>query len=79
MAPVSDLKPALWDYADFVRESAWKWIGSGPKEGETDYYLEVDRRRDMGGSIVRTGIATENGAGAEGEKSVLVERLETEE
>ena len=62
-----------------MRESAWKWIGSGPQEGETDNYLEVDRRRAMGGSIVRTGIVTEGGAGAEGEKTVLVDRLELEE
>lgn len=62
-----------------MRESAWKWIGSSPQEGETDYYLEVDRRRDMGGLIVRTGIVTEGGTDAEGEKSVLVETLETEE
>ncbi|RPD61226.1 hypothetical protein L226DRAFT_560363 [Lentinus tigrinus ALCF2SS1-7] len=51
--PLTDLSPELWSYEDFVRENAWKWVGRSALE---DNYVEVDRRRDMGGKTLRTEI-----------------------
>ncbi|KAF7791673.1 hypothetical protein EIP86_002696 [Pleurotus ostreatoroseus] len=49
--PVSELRPELWEYEQFVRENAWKWVGDGSADNPD--YLKVDERRDMGGIIVR--------------------------
>ncbi|GJE88663.1 gamma-glutamylcyclotransferase [Phanerochaete sordida] len=56
--PISELKPDIWDYAEFVRDNAWKWVGASPAAQENEYYLEVDRRREMDGQIVRHGIVS---------------------
>ncbi|TCD65235.1 mitochondrial Homoaconitase [Steccherinum ochraceum] len=64
--PVTSLEPRIWEYADFVRDSAWKWVGS-EAQGMQEY-VEVDKRREMGGKIVRTEIVSE-----EEEKKVGVE------
>ena len=49
-SPLSMLQPKLWAFEEFVRESAWKWIGPGSEDKED--YTEVDRRRAMEGTIV---------------------------
>ncbi|KAF8839631.1 hypothetical protein BDN67DRAFT_743486 [Paxillus ammoniavirescens] len=49
--PLSELRPNLWAFNEFVRDNAWKWVGSG-SEGNRDY-AEVDKRRAMSGAIVR--------------------------
>jgi len=48
-----ELAKEPWSFHDFIRLNAWKWV---PGEGGDDHrdYLEVDRRRDMEGNIVRT-------------------------
>ncbi|KAL1949438.1 hypothetical protein VTO73DRAFT_8319 [Trametes versicolor] len=51
---LSELSPELWSYADFVRESAWKWVGADPVNEE--YYAEVDKRKAMEGQTLRTAI-----------------------
>ncbi|KAI0661652.1 hypothetical protein C8Q70DRAFT_966296 [Cubamyces menziesii] len=51
--PLRDLSPELWSYDDFVRENAWKWVGTGERE---EYYAEVDRRREMDGKTLHTAI-----------------------
>jgi hypothetical protein len=43
----------LWSFEDFVKNNAWKWVGVGTTD--SDHFLEVDRRREMGGFIVRCG------------------------
>ncbi|TFK45834.1 hypothetical protein OE88DRAFT_1739948 [Heliocybe sulcata] len=59
--PLSDLKKEIWEYETFVRENAWKWTGEEEDGTVTDgdsremYYTEVERRRAMGGNIVRVG------------------------
>ncbi|CDO74958.1 hypothetical protein BN946_scf184945.g30 [Trametes cinnabarina] len=56
---ISDLSPELWSYDDFVRENAWKWVGTGERD---EYYAEVDRRRDMDGKTLQTAnVNAENG------------------
>jgi hypothetical protein len=45
------LEPSLWSYEAFLREKAHMWVGNGSSDAE---YLEVDRRRQMEGKIVRT-------------------------
>lgn len=50
--PLSGLQPKLWTFEEFVKESAWKWVGPA-SESNTDY-TEVDRRRAMEGTIVHT-------------------------
>ncbi|KAI6042508.1 hypothetical protein EDC04DRAFT_2658480 [Pisolithus marmoratus] len=45
-----ELRPEPWTFGDFVRQSAWKWIGS---EENADY-AEVDGRRAMEGIIVQS-------------------------
>ena len=52
--PLSRLLPEIWDYEQFVRDNAWKWVGDGSADNQD--YREVDRRREMGGEIVRTDI-----------------------
>src|SRR5882672_5379605 len=47
------LTPSLWNFEDFVKNNAWKWVGVGSADHE--HFLEVDRRRGMGGFIVRCG------------------------
>lgn len=49
-----ELSPELWSYADFVRESAWKWVGASPVNEE--HYAEVDRRKALDGQTLRTAI-----------------------
>lgn len=54
------MKPELWEYDEFVRTNSWKWLGRSAAE---DNYVEVDRRRDMNGVIVRREVqAVEVGA-----------------
>lgn len=48
VAPISLLEPQLWSYEVFMRDNAWKWVGSGQEREE---YAEVDRRRAMNGII----------------------------
>ncbi|KAF9648825.1 hypothetical protein BDM02DRAFT_2058431 [Thelephora ganbajun] len=49
-----ELTEEPWSFRDFIQLNAWKWI-PGESEGANDRqdYLEVDRRREMGGNIVR--------------------------
>ncbi|KAH9939509.1 hypothetical protein B0H21DRAFT_756604 [Amylocystis lapponica] len=49
--PLSKLRPDVWEYADFVRTNAWKWVGDGATQNED--YVEVDRRRTSGNSAAR--------------------------
>lgn len=51
--PPSQLEPRLWSFEEFVANNAWKWVGVGG-DGNRDF-LEVDRRREMGGFILRCG------------------------
>ncbi|KAI0368638.1 hypothetical protein BV20DRAFT_969010 [Pilatotrama ljubarskyi] len=71
--PLDQLSSELWSYEDFVRENAWKWVGTGAVNEE--YYVEVDRRREMDGKTLCTSIVeTGNGASAAGhEKAAIVE------
>lgn len=66
--PVAHLEPAIWEYSDFVRDSAWRWVGDNA-EGREEY-VEVDKRREMNGKIERTEIVSGE---AEGERNVVVE------
>ena len=52
--PLQHLLPEIWDYEHFVRENAWKWVGNAAADNKD--YVEVDKRREMGGVIVRTDI-----------------------
>lgn len=52
-APLEDLEARLWDFGTFVRDNAHKWVGEGEGEVGNGEYGEVDRRREMGGNIVR--------------------------
>ncbi|KDE07231.1 hypothetical protein MVLG_02454 [Microbotryum lychnidis-dioicae p1A1 Lamole] len=49
MAPASRLTPSLWNFQDFLQQSAHRWVGETGKSNE--YYGEVGRRRAMGGHI----------------------------
>lgn len=69
--PLSELTPELWDFAEFVRDNAWKWVGVGAKDNE--YYTEVDHRREMDGHIVERKIVTAEGPEHEQEKHVVIE------
>ncbi len=42
-----------------MRTNAWKWVGDGSRDNKD--YVEVDKRREMGGVIVRTEIVKEPG------------------
>lgn len=46
----SYLEPKLWSFEEFMRDSAWQWVGP---EASREDYLEVDRRRAMNGVIER--------------------------
>jgi hypothetical protein len=46
----SELQAKLWTFEDFVKHSAWKWVGSSSDNNKD--YDEVDRRRAMEGLIV---------------------------
>jgi len=60
------LKPSLWCFDDFVKNDAWKWVGTKAGAGAVDEYFEVDRRREKNGAgggpppgvpfIIRCGI-----------------------
>ncbi|KAJ3551507.1 hypothetical protein NM688_g4665 [Phlebia brevispora] len=56
--PVSDLRPEVWEYEQFVRESASKWVGDGSTDNQD--YQRVDERRAMNGVIVRKEIEGES-------------------
>lgn len=43
------LNRQIWSYDEFLHEKAHLWIGNSNNDIE---YLEVDRRRQMGGKIV---------------------------
>ncbi|KAI0635850.1 hypothetical protein C8Q77DRAFT_1099974 [Trametes polyzona] len=64
------LSPELWSYEDFVRESAWKWVGAGSGSGAAveneEYYAEVDRRRELDGKTLRTAIVDGPGGAGSG-------------
>jgi len=40
----SDLETELWSFDEFIKESAWRWIGSGAEDNED--YAEVDEARE---------------------------------
>ncbi|OJT03347.1 hypothetical protein TRAPUB_6016 [Trametes pubescens] len=65
-----ELSPELWSYADFVRESAWKWVGESPVNEE--YYAEVDRRKDLDGQTLRTATVDTAGEDARGDGRTVV-------
>ncbi|OSD06492.1 hypothetical protein PYCCODRAFT_1431487 [Trametes coccinea BRFM310] len=68
--PMSSLSPELWSYDDFVRENAWKWVGRGERD---EYYVEVDRRREMDGKTLQTAIVNAgNGTDAADDGKVVV-------
>ena len=52
LADPEDLTKELWSFHDFVLLNAWKWLPSEDVEDHADY-LEVDKRREMEGNIVR--------------------------
>jgi len=57
---ISFLIPELWSYEVFIRDNAWKWVGTSASLEE---YEEVDRRREMNGVIQRAAEkAVESGA-----------------
>ena len=58
-ASVSRMEPELWEYAQFVRENAWKWVGDGSKDNQD--YVKVDERRAMNGKIVSDRIIEDEG------------------
>jgi len=72
--PLSQLKPDLWDYDEFVRTNAWKWIDSNADRGGE--YVEVDRRKEMNGYTMRTAIIDESTGGQDG-LTVIGEKLDT--
>ncbi|KAI0263355.1 hypothetical protein BC834DRAFT_309836 [Gloeopeniophorella convolvens] len=43
-AGAARLEDALWEFEDFVRESAWKWIDDAAQENEE--FVKVDRVRE---------------------------------
>jgi hypothetical protein len=49
-AGTARLEPMIWQYDTFVKEKLWRWAGSGANANED--YREVDRRRDMAGTII---------------------------
>lgn len=61
--PLSRLTADLWDYDEFIEKNAWKWVG--PRAEGAGEYVEVDRRREMNGQIVRTAIVEEPNGGHE--------------
>lgn len=69
---LQELKPEVWEFAEFVKKNAWKWIGDGQAVRENRDFLEVDKRRDMGGTIVRREIVHPAGE-EEGAREVVVD------
>ncbi|POY75061.1 hypothetical protein BMF94_2037 [Rhodotorula taiwanensis] len=57
-APLSRLEPRLWSFSDFLRDSAHRWVGTGPDAN--GYYAEVDRTRNMKGVITPSGVKEES-------------------
>ena len=51
--PLSELRPDVWEYADFIRTNAWKWVGDTAEDNKD--YVEVDRRRTSGNPAAREG------------------------
>jgi hypothetical protein len=47
----SKLRATLWTFEEFVKHSAWKWIGASAANNKD--YDEVDRRKAMEGVIVQ--------------------------
>ena len=47
-----ELTKEPWSFQDFIRVNAWKWL-PGRGAGDRESYLEVDRRREMAGNIIR--------------------------
>lgn len=71
---MSQLEPKIWDFSEFVKTNAWKWVGDSEEVEKNEYYGEVDKRRDMGGVIVRKEIAGQEGEqGKETKVAVHVE------
>jgi hypothetical protein len=48
-----ELTKEPWSFHDFIRLNAWKWLPGETEGVEHQDYLEVDRRREMEGEIVR--------------------------
>jgi hypothetical protein len=69
---LENLKPKIWDFADFIRTNAHKWVGEGPEAQDNKFYGEVDKRRDMGGIIIHRGIVGTEGEDTE-QTRVIVE------
>ncbi|KAI0833391.1 hypothetical protein BC628DRAFT_16836 [Trametes gibbosa] len=67
--PLSGLSAELWSYDDFVRESAWKWVGGNPLLGE--YYAEVDRRREMEGKTLQMTTGVEGASSAAEDRTAV--------
>ena len=42
------ISPEIWSYDTFIKDKLARWVGDQDKE-----YLEVDKRREMGGAITR--------------------------
>ncbi|KAG9315189.1 hypothetical protein JVU11DRAFT_4317 [Chiua virens] len=55
--PLSRLRPGLWTFEEFARESAWKWVGPGSRDNQ--YYTEIDRRQAMDGVIIPATASSE--------------------
>lgn len=53
---ISQLSPTIWEYADFVRDSAHKWVGTDADSNKD--YLEVDRRRAMNGNTATAEVTS---------------------
>ncbi|CAL1700274.1 unnamed protein product [Somion occarium] len=68
---LSQLEPALWEYEQFIRDSAWKWVGDGSRDNKD--YIEVDRRRQMNGRIIRTTPMDSDEGNVEADVGVIVE------
>lgn len=60
--PPSHLKPSLWNFDDFVKNNAWKWVGTKAGAEAAEEYLEVDRRKHAN-ALSMNGM---NGIGAGG-------------
>jgi len=58
--PPTWLTPSLWSFEDFVNNNAWKWVGVGVGSADNEHYREVDRRREMGGFILKCGVGGRN-------------------
>lgn len=58
--PPTWLTPSLWSFEDFVNNNAWKWVGVGVGSADNEHFREVDRRREMGGFILKCGVGGRN-------------------